>query len=333
MSHTVKAFSIVNEAEVDVFLEFFCFFYDLVNVSSLISRSSTFSKSSLYMWKFLVHVPLKPSLKIFELYLANVWNENNCAIVWTFFDIVFLWDWNDNWPFPVLWPLLSFPNLLAYWVQHLNSIIFFRIRNSSAGIPSPPQFLFIVMLPKAHLTSHSRMSGSRWVTTPLWLSGSLRAFLYSSFVYSCHLLWGFFCFIFKNLFIYFNWRLITLQYCSGFAIHWHGSIMGIQVSLIVNHCSSPSPSHPAGSSQCTGPERPVSCTEPGLMIYFTYGNIHVSMLFFQKACLRQLHISIRQGGISWYCHKNIEKPASISNITSLWSKTFFSDSNQNEIME
>ena len=44
--------------------------------------------------------------------------------LWTFFDIVFLWDWNENWPFPVLWPLLSFPNLLAYWVQHFHSIIF-----------------------------------------------------------------------------------------------------------------------------------------------------------------------------------------------------------------
>ena len=63
----------------------------------------------------------------------------------------------------------------------------FRIWNSSAGIPSPPLALFIVMLPKAHLTSHSKMSGSRWVITPSWLSGSLRSFLYSSSVYSCHL--------------------------------------------------------------------------------------------------------------------------------------------------
>ena len=63
----------------------------------------------------------------------------------------------------------------------------FRIWNGSAGIPSPPLALFIVMLPKAHLTSHSRMSGSRWVITPLWLSESLRAFLYTSSVYSCHL--------------------------------------------------------------------------------------------------------------------------------------------------
>jgi len=65
----------------------------------------------------------------------------------------------------------------------------FRIWNSSTWIPSPPLALFIVMLPKAHLTSHSRMSGSRWVwvITPLWLSGSWRSFLYSSSVYSCHL--------------------------------------------------------------------------------------------------------------------------------------------------
>ena len=65
---------------------------------------------------------------------------------------------------------------------------FFRILNSSTGIPSPPLPLFIVMLSKAHLTSHSRMSGSRWVITPLWLSASLRFFLYSFSVYSCHLL-------------------------------------------------------------------------------------------------------------------------------------------------
>ena len=62
-----------------------------------------------------------------------------------------------------------------------------RIWNSSTGIPSPPLALFIVMLPKAHLTSHSRMSGSRWVITPSWLSQSWISFLYSSSVYSCHL--------------------------------------------------------------------------------------------------------------------------------------------------
>ena len=62
----------------------------------------------------------------------------------------------------------------------------FRIWNSSTGIPSPALALFMVMLPKAHWTSHSRMSSSRWVIIPSWLSGSWRSSLYSS-VYSCHL--------------------------------------------------------------------------------------------------------------------------------------------------
>ena len=72
MIHTVKGFSIVNEAEVDIFLEFSCFFYGPTDVDNLISGSSAFSKSSLNIWKFLVHVLLKPSLKDFEHDLANV---------------------------------------------------------------------------------------------------------------------------------------------------------------------------------------------------------------------------------------------------------------------
>ena len=100
-----KGFSIVNEA--DVFLEFPCFLY-LTDVGNLISRSSAFSKSSLNMWKFLVHILLKPILKDSEHYFSSMWNECNCMVVWTFFSIAFLWDWNENWPFPVLWPLLSF---------------------------------------------------------------------------------------------------------------------------------------------------------------------------------------------------------------------------------
>ena len=71
-----------------------------------------------------VHVLLKPGLENFEHYFASMWDECKCAIVWTFFSIAILWDWNENWPFPVLWPLLSFPDLLAYWMQHFHSIIF-----------------------------------------------------------------------------------------------------------------------------------------------------------------------------------------------------------------
>ena len=141
-----------------------------MDVGNLTFGSSAFSKSSLNIWKFLVHVLLKPHLENFEHYFASLWDEHNCAVVWTSFDIAFLWDWNENWPFPVLWPLLIFQ---ICW--HIECSTFtassFRIWNSSAGIPSPLLALFVVMLLKVHSTSHSRMSGSRWVIIPLWLSG------------------------------------------------------------------------------------------------------------------------------------------------------------------
>ena len=70
--HTVKGFRIVSEAEVDVFLEFSCFFYDPTDVGNLISDSSVFSKSILNIWKFVVHVLLKPSLEDFENYFASM---------------------------------------------------------------------------------------------------------------------------------------------------------------------------------------------------------------------------------------------------------------------
>jgi len=172
--HTVKGFGVVNKAEVEVFLGLSFFFDDPTDVGNLISGSSAFSKSRLNIWKFSVHILLKPRLENFEHYFASMWDECNCAVVWTFLGIAFLRDCNENWPFPVLWPLLSFPNC---W--HIECSTFtassFRIWKSSAGILSPPLALFIVM--KAHLTSDSRISGSRWVITPLWLSGSLRSFL------------------------------------------------------------------------------------------------------------------------------------------------------------
>ena len=122
--HTVKGFGIFNKAEVDVFVAFSCFFDDPVDVGNLISGSSAFSESNLNIWKLTVHILLKPGLENFYHYFASMWAECNCAVVWTFFGIAFLWDWNENWPFPVLWPLLSFPDWLLYWVQHFHSIIF-----------------------------------------------------------------------------------------------------------------------------------------------------------------------------------------------------------------
>ena len=122
--HTVKGFNVVIEAEVDVFLEFSCFFYDPTDVGNLFSGSSAFSKSSLNIWKFSVHVLLMHHLENLSITLLACEVSAICVVVWTLLGIALPWDWNENWPFPVLWLLLSFPNLLAYWIQHFNSIIF-----------------------------------------------------------------------------------------------------------------------------------------------------------------------------------------------------------------
>jgi len=122
--HTVKGFGIVNKAEIDVFLELSCFFLDSADVGNLISGSSAFSKTSLNTRKFMVHILLKPGPENFEHYFTSIWDECNCAVVWVVFGIAFLWDWNENWLFQVLWALMSFPNLLEYCVQHVHSIIF-----------------------------------------------------------------------------------------------------------------------------------------------------------------------------------------------------------------
>ena len=79
--HMVKGFGIVNKAEIDIFLEFSCFFHDPADVGNLISGSSALSKTSLNIWKFPVHVQLKPDLENIEHYFANVWDECNCGVV------------------------------------------------------------------------------------------------------------------------------------------------------------------------------------------------------------------------------------------------------------
>ena len=113
--HTVKGFAIVNKAEIDVFLELSCFFDDPVDVGNLVSGSSAFSKTSLNIWKFWVHVLLKPGLENFEHYFASVWDECNCVVVWAFFGIAFLWDWNENWPFQSCghWWVSKFADILS----------------------------------------------------------------------------------------------------------------------------------------------------------------------------------------------------------------------------
>ena len=112
-----------------------------------------------------------------------MWDECNCAVVWKFFSIAFeigkksdlVQSCGHCWVFQICWHECSTFTAST-----------FSIWNSSAGIPSPQLALFAVMLTKAHLTLYSRMSGSRWVIIPSWISGSWRPFLYSS-VYSGHL--------------------------------------------------------------------------------------------------------------------------------------------------
>ena len=121
--YRVKGFGVVNKAEVNAFWNSLTvlMIQQMLAISSLAPlpflKPAWTSGSS---WFIL----LKPGLENFEHYFASMWDECNCAVVWAFFGIAFLWDWNENWPFPVLWLLLSFPNLLAYWVQHFHSIIF-----------------------------------------------------------------------------------------------------------------------------------------------------------------------------------------------------------------
>ena len=93
-----------------------------MDVGNLISSSSVFSKSSLNIWKFSLHVLLRPGLKDFEHYFASVWDEYNCVVVWTFLSIAFRWDWNENWLFPILWPLLSFQ--VCWHIEHSNFTLY-----------------------------------------------------------------------------------------------------------------------------------------------------------------------------------------------------------------
>ena len=123
MIHAVKGFSIVDETEVDVLLEFPGFLYDPVNVSNLIFGFCAFSKPNLDIWKFLIFITLKNSMQDFKYNLANMGDECNCLMVSAFFSTTLLGNWDENWPFPILWPLLDHPDLLIYWVQHFDSII------------------------------------------------------------------------------------------------------------------------------------------------------------------------------------------------------------------
>ena len=145
-----------------------------MDVGNLISGFSAFSKPSLYNWKFSVHIVLKPSLKDFEHNLASMWNEH--IVVCTFFGIAILSVCNENWLFLALCSCWVF-QVCWHIKDSTLTALSFRILNGSTGILSPPLSLFIIRLPKACLTSHSRMSGSRWVTTHRGYPGHYIIFL------------------------------------------------------------------------------------------------------------------------------------------------------------
>ena len=121
--HLCHIFGIVSKAEIDVFLELSCFsmiqrmleIWSLVPLLFLKPAWTSGSSWFTYCWSL--------AWRILSITL-QAWDECNCVVVWAIFGIAFLRDWNENWPFPVLWPLLRFPNLLTYWVQHFHSIIF-----------------------------------------------------------------------------------------------------------------------------------------------------------------------------------------------------------------
>ena len=153
--HIVKGFGIVNEAEIDVFLELSCFLDDPADVGNLISGCSAFPESSLNIWKFSVHVLLMPSLEILSITLlacemGAVMQRFECSLALLFFGIGMKTDLLQScghcWVFQICW--------------HIECSTFtassFRISNSSTGIPSPPLALFVVVLPKSHLISYLR---------------------------------------------------------------------------------------------------------------------------------------------------------------------------------
>ena len=148
-----------------IFLKFPCFLYNPEDVGNLISSSSPFSNPSLDIWKFLVHIMLKPSLQDFEYDLTRMGNECDCPVINSFFGKLFLGigmridlcqSCGHCWVFQICGHN-ECKTLMASS---------FRDLNSPAGISWHPLALLAAVLLKAHLTSHSRMSGYGCLTTP-----------------------------------------------------------------------------------------------------------------------------------------------------------------------
>ena len=138
MIHRVKSFGIFNREEIDVFLELSCFFDDSTDVGNLISCSSAFSKTSLNIWKFMVHILLKPGLENFEHYFTSMWDDS-LSILWHCLSLGL--EWKLTFPSPVAPVELSkFAGILSAALSQYHLL---RIWNSSTGVPSPPLALYL----------------------------------------------------------------------------------------------------------------------------------------------------------------------------------------------
>ena len=212
-------------------MEFPCFLYDPENVGNLISASSAFSKPSLNIWKFSVHIMLKPSLRI--LNITSTGDECNCVVVWAFFGITFLWDWNENWLFPVLCPLLSFQ---ICWYIECNTFTTwsFRILNTSAGVTSLPLALLHEMFPwyiqffwrELYSFSHSSVSSASLhcssLLAILWNSGTQHLFGCIFPFLPCFLL------LFSAALCVKPPQTTTLPFCISFSLGWFWSLTLVQ---------------------------------------------------------------------------------------------------------
>ena len=108
-----KGFSIVAATDTNIFLKFPCFLYNPTDVGNLISSSSSFSKPNLDIWKLLVRIILTSIMQDFKHDITSMGDECNRLVVSTFFGTILLGNWDEDWPFPVLWPLLGLSDLLT----------------------------------------------------------------------------------------------------------------------------------------------------------------------------------------------------------------------------
>ena len=169
--HTVEGFGVVNKAEIDGFLELSCFFDDPEDIGNLISSSSAFSKTSLNIWKFLVHVLLKPGLENFEHYFPSLWDECNCVVVWAFFGIAFIRDWieRDTRKAPPIWCMCVCyvpitPRLLCTWD--------FAGKNTGVGCHALLQGIFVTQGSKLQPLSlrSPALIGGFFTTSTIWVA-------------------------------------------------------------------------------------------------------------------------------------------------------------------